>query len=499
MNIGSVREERQRRRKRRIILLSCMGAALLLAVAYLLMALYFRSHFYFRTEVNGLKVGGKTVAEAEEKIAREVGDYLLTIYGRDGGKFHVMGRDIGGSYVPDGSLKEALKRQNMFAWLPALFRRNVIDVPTPMDYDGEALTQAVAALPGFLEENITRPANAFLERTETEYRIAPEVMGNEMKVERVAEYVGKAVNQGAGELALPNDAYVNPEVYQDDPTLVEALRQIQRAIQAEVTYQIADYQEGLSSGQIFEMLEVGEDYSLSLNEKKLTDFVQKLASKYNTYGDVRQFATSSGDTVAIGGGDYGWVIDKPKEAEQLQADVLSGEPVSRKPVYEQTAKVEGLDDIGNTYAEIDYTKQHMWYYEEGELKLESDIVTGNTSLGNGSPDGVFKIVYKKSPDVLRGENYAAEVQYFMPFAYNVGFHDASWVPKFGGEYYKVNGSHGCINLPADVAGKLFGMIKVDTPVIAYYRERMELSNESCMISNAYSYVEPPKETPEGGQ
>ena len=97
----------------------------------------------------------------------------------------------------------------------------------------------------------------------------------------------------------------------------------------------------------------------------MTDYVQKLASKYNTYGDERQFKTSSGDTVTIGGGDYGWVINKPKEAEQLIADVLSGQTVTREPMYSQRAKVEGFDDIGTTYVEIDYTKQHMWYYEEG--------------------------------------------------------------------------------------------------------------------------------------
>ena len=36
-------------------------------------------------------------------------------------------------------------------------------------------------------------------------------------------------------------------------------------------------------------------------------YVQQLASKYNTFGRKRSFKTSSGDTIEIGGGDYGWV------------------------------------------------------------------------------------------------------------------------------------------------------------------------------------------------
>ena len=38
---------------------------------------------------------------------------------------------------------------------------------------------------------------------------------------------------------------------------------------------------------------------------------------------------------------------------------------------------------------------------------------------------------------------------------------------FGGEIYKTNGSHGCVNLPHDVAEQLFGMVDVGTVVIVH--------------------------------
>ena len=77
----------------------------------------------------------------------------------------------------------------------------------------------------------------------------------------------------------------------------------------------------------------------------------------------------------------------------------------------------------------------------------------------------------------------------MPFAYNIGIHDAGWKSKFGGTIYKTAGSHGCINVPPAFAKKLFGMVEVGTPVIAYYREKVELTNNAARMSNAYSYVE----------
>ncbi len=484
---------RRQKRKRKAIVLLSISAVLLLVLIYLLISLYFKNHFYFHTEVNGLKVGRMTAEQAKEKIAEDVGDYLLTVYDRDGEKYHIMGRDIDNSYVPDGSLEKALEEQNMFAWIPSLFQENKIDVDTPMTFDDQKLAEAVTALPCFAEENVTKPVNAYIEETEEGYAIVPEVQGNELIPEKVIEAVEAAVTEGEGSVTLTDEAYRKPEILSDNEELVASLKRIEDCIHAEVTYKISDYDEKLSSDEILDMLLVGEDYSCSLDEKKLTDYVQRLASKYNTYADEREFATSSGDTVKIGGGDYGWVINKEKEAETLRENVLSGKAVEREPEYSQRAQVEGFEDIGKTYLEIDYTKQHMWYYEDGQMILESDIVSGNIATGNGSPDGVFKIVYKQSPAVLKGEDYESNVDFFMPFAYNVGVHDASWRTEFGGEFYKTTGSHGCINAPREIAETLYQRMKVDTPVIAYYREPVELTAENCKISNAYSYVEPPKE------
>ncbi len=196
----------------------------------------------------------------------------------------------------------------------------------------------------------------------------------------------------------------------------------------------------------------------------------------------------------IGGGDYGWVVDKEAEREQLIQEVKNGEVKTREPLYSQTAVSRNKNDIGSTYIEIDYTNQHLWYIENGTIKIETDIVSGNISRGNGSPDGVFKIVYKQSPAVLKGETYESDVTYFMPFAYNVGIHDASWRNgRFGGTIYKNSGSHGCINVPEEIAEKLYQTVEKDTPVVAYYRESVKLTAENTKIANSYSYYDEEKE------
>ena len=64
----------------------------------------------------------------------------------------------------------------------------------------------------------------------------------------------------------------------------------------------------------------------------------------------------------------------------------------------------------------------------------------------------------------------------MPVKGGVGMHDALWRDEFGGEIYKKEGSHGCINLPLEAAESLYDMIEIGVPVVMYYEEEEEAGN-----------------------
>jgi len=68
---------------------------------------------------------------------------------------------------------------------------------------------------------------------------------------------------------------------------------------------------------------------------------------------------------------------------------------------------------------------------------------------------------------LTGPGYAADVKYWMPFYGNIGVHDASWRRSFGGEIYKRNGTHGCVNAPVYLAKVIFEHIEEGVPIISY--------------------------------
>lgn len=491
-------KRRKRRRKKSVLQkslhLAIWSVVLVVLAIYLFFCFYFRSHFFYQTKMEDMDVSGLTAKEAADNLKSEVRDYLLTIYDRDGNKYQILGMDFEYEYQPSGEEEKLVKEQKNFLWPGKITKQKNLDIDKSITYDAGMLKKAVNELSCFDQENMIEPKDAHIEQTENGYELVHEEKGSYLLADKVYTYIKAAVEAGESELTLPDEVYKAPEVTAEDEVLSRCMADIESYFGASITYDMGDDTEVVDRSVISDWIKIDEEYQVTFDESAAASFVQRLASKYNTYGDVRKFETTMGSIISIGGGDYGWVVDKDKELAQLLEEVKEGKVVTREPVYQQRAAKPGLDDIGDTYLEIDYTNQHLYYYEEGKLKLDTEIVSGNISRGNGSPDGVFKIVYKKSPAVLKGEDYESDVTYFMPFAYNVGVHDASWRNgRFGGEIYKTSGSHGCINVSEEAAASLYEMIEVGTPVVAYYREEVRLTAENTKISNAYSYYDEEKE------
>ena len=181
----------------------------------------------------------------------------------------------------------------------------------------------------------------------------------------------------------------------------------------------------------------------------------------------RQFTTAYGETITVSGGDYGWVIAPNDTTTKILDAIKSGESQTITPEYTYSAYRREKDEIGNTYVEISLSRQHMWFFKDGQLLVSTDIVTGNHNRGWDTHTGVYAIMYKERDATLVGEGYNSSVTYWMPFYANTGIHDATWRSSFGGSIYMNNGSHGCINTPYDQAEKIFNNIEKGVPVVVY--------------------------------
>ncbi len=489
------RKRQQKRKQKQFLLLGLVAAGATVMCILIGISLYYESHFFPNTRILGIDCGKMTAAQVNDALADRASCYLLTVVDRTGERFLVRGADISCRYEDEGAVEELLKEQDGVRILIDGSKEKEYELPEDVVYDENDLRTLVSGFAFMNPANMIPPEDAVFTITETGYELIPEEPGTTVIPEKVQQLVAEAVSRQEETLTLPDSCYENPAVTTESPEIADTKNAMDRYMAAEITYQVEGEDLKLDADGIASLLSINGT-SVEINEEKVHDFAQKLAYALNTYGRPREFQTAKGDTVTIGGGDYGWVVDKKGETEQIMADLQGGVPVSREPVYEQTAMYQGEDDIGDTYIEIDYTNQHLYYFKDGALQADTDIVSGNISRNNGSPDGVFKIVYKESPAKLVGENYESDVTYFMPFAYNVGIHDADWRSSFGGNIYKTSGSHGCINVPKAAAEKLYGIVEKGTPVIAYYRDPVTLTAENARISNAYSYD---KEAAESGK
>ena len=199
-------------------------------------------------------------------------------------------------------------------------------------------------------------------------------------------------------------------------------------------------------------------------------WVESLAARYDTCGTERDFAATRGETVRVEYVTYGTKLDVEAETAYLLEALQEGAEAAgtHVPAYSQEGYARGLDDIGDTYIEVDLTEQKLYYYVEGEIALETDVVTGNLAKKYGTPEGINFVYNKQRNRTLRGPGYSSFVKYWMPVKGGIGLHDASWRSKFGGEIYKTNGSHGCINMSTQVAARLYDMVELGTPVVMFY-------------------------------
>ena len=53
------------------------------------------------------------------------------------------------------------------------------------------------------------------------------------------------------------------------------------------------------------------------------------------------------------------------ESNNIISAIKEGTIVTKEPSYSQTTFSKGINDIGNTYVEIDLAKQHIWFYKNG--------------------------------------------------------------------------------------------------------------------------------------
>lgn len=452
----------------------CAGLVLaitvgVMAVIYIGFSIFFQSHFFFGTTLDGVVVGGHSAGRVEQILQEEIANYVLTLVEREDKTETVLGSSIGIHPVFNGEVAGMLDRQNGFTWITSLFHRQELELEKTIVYDEDALDEVISALSCMQKENQRKPVSASCSayKKGQGYELIPADYGTTVREDVMRSAVTDAVLVLADTLDLEqNGCYAEPLVGDDDTALVTLIEEMNRCVDTVITYEFGENQEVLDGEMISTWLN-GQDKKVLVDEEAVLSYVKDLGKKYNTAYQPKEFRTSYGTEITISGGFYGWRIDREGEMAQILEDLKTGGHITREPVYMQTANSHGENDYGDSYVEINLTAQHLFVYKDGELVVESDFVSGDVAKGHMSPTGAYGITYTTTDATLRGTDYATPVKYWMPFAGDVGMHDATWRKNFGGTIYKTNGSHGCINLPLSAAKTIYETVDKGYAVLVY--------------------------------
>lgn len=453
------------------VLLVCLAAA---GGGYVWMGLSYEGRMQKQTFVNGMDFSEKTPADVEAYYRGVQEEAQITLKKKDGTEEVLPLKGADYQIHVDTSSIDTGKLASM-KWIRSYFEPTEYVLPLSFSYNESALKKEIHGMDCVSGKDVVEPKDAYLDhRKDGLYEVVPEVEGNTLDEEKVLAVVSAALSAGLQEADIA-DCYIAPKITKDDKELNRLAEQYNSIGGEEITINFVDAEETITTEEIVENIKFSDSGEVLVSDAWLAAKMEEFAEKYNTFQTRREFTTHDGRNIEVGGtryDTYGFRLDQDDTRLALQTAIKQKESATINAVWNipgiRRAKDDIKDDLGGTYVEVSIDDQHMWYYVAGELRFESDVVTGNTSKGRETPKGLCRVWAKQRDRYLVGQGYNSHVNYWMAFNWEgCGFHDATWRSNFGGNIYKGNGSHGCVNMPYSKAQEFYGMVGYDTPVVIY--------------------------------
>lgn len=446
-------ESRTRQQKRVTKLCICLFAIAIFSAITLLYLNFRSTHFSKGTTINDVDVSLLTIEQSYDKVNDELCNRIIDFYFEDteysyfGDYFELQ---IDSIDELNQFKSEQIRNQNKSFYLSSL------------SLNEGKIKEEMYGFKFLNEENMTYPQNAYVILSEENLlKVVTEKNGTYIDFNDAYEYAIENVKCGCTQIDFASIAYSQPEVTAD--MLQESVNNINCILQTSITFKINENSSLTLDKSVMKdwlFSDCNGSYDIDI-DNNLPKFMQQLAEM-----TAKSTVNFDFDATVIGLVTVpakGLPINEEAMIKLIKSKLGTAQSYTHPPIYDYS--------IGDTYVEIDTSRQHVWMYKDGKRIVDTDCVTG-TAGKHATPPGYFFLTDKVPGKTLRGYNddgsqYAAPVSYWMPFNGGIGLHDASWRATFGGTIYLTNGSHGCVNLPKSSAKTIYENIDMNTPIIVY--------------------------------
>ncbi|MBQ6675276.1 MAG: L,D-transpeptidase family protein [Ruminococcus sp.] len=452
--------------------------------------------FLANTTINKVDVSKLTPEQAVAKLTGQI-DFndQISITKRDGSKVNIDLKDLDLTNNIGDAVDQAFKKQDHTMWFRSLLNDTSYEFDPDSSFNDTKLN-AIIKRNVIESQNVIESKNAYIEQTDDGFTVVKEVVGNSIdknKLGDIYDYISSELSKGNYDISIADlDVYEKPTIVAED--LQEQVDSLNEIATIEIKFDFVYEKATLKGTRFMDWLDFNEDGTYTVDKSEVQKYVLELAEKYNTFGTPRKFKSTNHGTVTVDPDEslYGWWLNDEEEdgmADYIIELIKDGESVTVDPIFYSMKNQDGSiaytyegnrdcwtaeDDIGDTYLELDLSAQHMYYYEKGKKKWECDVVTGLPTATRNTPEGVYCVWSKQSPARLKdsnadGSSWDTMVDYWNNISTcGIGIHSAPWQPYFGGDLYKWNGSHGCVNVSTEDAKWVYDNVPYNTPVVAFW-------------------------------
>ena len=439
----------------------------------------YKGQFVRGTRINGVDCSDLEPAAVCAILDAQISDYVLEVTGRNPLKPEekmVLGKitptDVSLCRKDTAALVgQIFAKQDPYQWFRAYWGDgHDYAFEQEITFEPDQLAAYVGGWDACQSSNTMAPRDAYLSEYDPEenaYRVVSDTLGTRMDAAKAMPAIEMALYSMENQVDIESTGCYNvARIRSDNEKLNGIADQANLWLGASIQYNWYGTDVTVDKEQLKDWVSL-QDGKPALDEDAVRAFVKDLKKQYDPKGKTYVFHTSLDANVSLKC-KSGWESDAEKEGEELIALIREGAVTERQPVSKTKDYVFFDGTIGDSYAEVDLTNQHMYFYYQGELLLETDFVSGDVASGHSTPEGIYAVTYKQKDRILRGPDYESFVHYWMPFYGGYGLHDAMWRKAFGGTIYKNNGSHGCVNLPLKKAEQIYKCVETGFPVVCYH-------------------------------
>ena len=461
-------------KKKKVLTITFITLIVLLTAAYFVMVYIASQRFNPGTVIDGRDMSFKTVDEASRLIEEEYNDYEIKVIYRDG-EAKVKAPDVKLNVDVEESLKSILASQNPYLWF-RFDKTESYETEKVITFSEDMVNLVMEKEERLDPKVMKKPENPKIVLKDDKFEAVPGEEGTLIDLEKYQECFEAHLTAMDKEFNVDEEGcYISPSLSVDSESVRQSVNRANDILQAEVFYLYGETKVPVvTSEDIADMMTIDNMYRITLNRSKIDGLLKEFARTHDTFNRERTFKTHDGKMVNIPATEYGWEINLDGEPARVYEDIMSGISVTREPEfnhkgYAYSVGTAGVNDIGDSFAEVDLTNQKVYLYVDGVEVLASDCVSGKVTAGMSTPGGLYQINIHQRGAILRGGEEPVPVDYWMRFVRGIGFHDATWRYAFGGDIYYANGSHGCVNLPYESARIMFNNTEIGTPVVCYWR------------------------------